>query len=229
MEELKHEDPRERLKAARTAAEQALTLPLEERAATVGLLADLASDPEPFVRWNIAWQLGELRHSAALPVLEKLARDPHANVRFRVALAVALIRDRAGLPILEGLAKDSYVVGGHAVVKAFAALAVGKLRSTNTTSVLARLAEETDPVVRWHAAVGLGEAGDARALPVLTKLLGDEVPFVRGHAGIALAQIGDVRALEDLRAAAARETHEKMKGVLSEAAKTLARLSRTEK
>jgi HEAT repeat protein len=192
------------------------------------MLAHLARDPEPLVRWNIAWQLGVLGHSAALPALEQLGRDPHANVRFRVALAVAMIGDGAGLPILETLANDPYVIGDHAAVKAFAALALGKFGS-ESTFVLARLSEDADPVVRWHAAVALGEAGDARALPFLTVLLRDEVPLVRGHAGVALAQIGAAGALEELRAAATRERHEKMKGVLSDAVNTLARIAETEK
>lgn len=224
---LEHNDPRERLRGARQLAADALELPLDRRAATVDLLAGLVSDPEPFVRWNLAWELGRLAHSAALPALERLSQDPHANVRFRVALALALIDDAAGLAILEHLARDSYVIGDHAVVKAFAALALGKLSGATVIHILAPLGEDGDPVVRWHAAVGLGDAGDASAVPVLLKLLGDEVPFVRAHAGIALAQIGDPRALEELRAAAAREPHDKVKGVIAKAADTLATVSST--
>jgi HEAT repeat protein len=140
-----------------------------------------------------------------------------------------MIGEEAGLPILETLAKDPYVIGEHAVVRAFAALALGKLRTENATLLLARLSEDGDPVVRWHAAVALGEAGDPGAVPTLAKLLGDPVPFVRGHAGIGLAQIGEATALDELRAAAARETHDKMKLVLADAARTLETFPRTEK
>lgn len=125
LTELRDSDPRKRLRGIRALAAQTVELPLTERAEAVQLLGELASDTEPFIRWNVAWAAGRLGHAAALPTLRTLASDLHANVRFRVALAVALIGDNGGLPILEGLVKDPYVIGGHAVVRGFAALALG--------------------------------------------------------------------------------------------------------
>lgn len=110
-----------------------------------------------------------------------------------MALAVALIEDGAGLVILQRLAEDSYLIGQHAVVKAFSALALGKSASAQATPPLNKLAADADPVVRWHPAVALGETRDPRARPILTTLLQDEVPFVREHAAIALAQMGDAK------------------------------------
>lgn len=188
----KDDDPRKRLGAIRRLTRKGLKAPLESRSVVVAQLADLATDPEPFVRSNVAWAMGALAHPGALPALEKLAADPHANARFRVALALGLIGDEAGLPILERLASDPYVIG-------------------------------------THAAVALGELGSPRAVPPLERLLGDEVPFVRAHAAIALAQIGAVESLEAVRHAAAKEMHEKVKRVLSDAAQTLERLSKADR
>lgn len=191
-------DPRERLAAARRLARLGRALSGEERGRLVELLDLLARDPEPFVRWNVALALGELGDRKGLEVLGRMADDEHANVRFRVALAVGLIGDPAGIAILERYVADPYRIGDHSVVRAFAAIALGRIAHRDTVPLLARLARDEDPVVRWHAAVALGDVGETTAVEVLAALATDPIPFTRAHAAIGLAEIGDVRGLPTL-------------------------------
>jgi HEAT repeat protein len=193
------DDPRERLRGVRTLAGLGQESPSpEERERAAGLLAPLASDPAPFVRWNAALAAGLLGGAGARELLEAEAQvaDEHANTRFRVALAIGLLGDPAGLPVLERYVEDPYRIGEHAVVRAFAALALGLLGDPAGIPALARLAEGADPVVRWHAAVSLGDIGHPDGLEALVALTADDVPFVRAHAAIGLAQVGDERGLE---------------------------------
>lgn len=167
------------------------------------LVDKLVADPSPFVRWNLAVALGETRRSEVVLWLERLAADEHANVRFRAALALGTIGDvERARPILDRLAKDTYEVGGHRVVRAFAALGFGRLGDARGTGQLAELAKDEDGVVRWHAAVALGDIRSPDGVPALVTLLGDAIPFVRAHAAIALAEIGDVAAIPALEKAA---------------------------
>lgn len=218
--------PRERVQAIRALTEEGRQLPLGERKRLVEGLARLAEDPEPFVRWRLAASLGELGHPAGIEALRKLAGDAHANTRLRVAQSVAMLETEDGVPLLEQLANDPYKIGEHSVVRAFAALALGRLGSPKAIDALSRLAEDEDGVVRWHAVVALGDVGDPRAAPVLLKRLADPIPFVRGHAAIALAEIGATEHLAEVERAAAKEEHEKMKGVMASALKLLKEASR---
>lgn len=205
----------------RTLSQEARKLPWEQRKPTVEALSRLAGDPEPFVRWRLAAALGELGHPAGIEALEKLANDAHANTRLRVALAAAALDAQEALPLLERLAGDPYKIGDHAVVRAFAAVGLGRLGLPGAVEALARLGDDEDGVVRWHAVVALGDVGDQRAGPLLMRRLNDPVPFVRGHAAIALAQVGDAKYLDELERAAAQEKHEKMKTVIASAARLL--------
>ncbi len=218
---LENADPRERLKAVRAILREAGKLPLDDRRRAAEALSKLADDPEPFVRWRVAAALGELGHPAGLDGLRELAGDAHANTRLRVALSAAMLDAEEALPLLEQLAGDTYKIENHAVVRAFAAIGLGRLGSAKAIDSLNRLAEDEDDVVRWHAVVAMGDVGDARAGPALVKRLGDPVPFVRGHAAIALAQIGYREALANLQEAARVEPHPKMKGVIESAVKLL--------
>lgn len=218
---LRDPDPRKRLEAVRQLAREGARRSQEDRVGLVGVLSGLADDPEPFVRWRVALALGELGHPAALPALRKLATDPHANTRLRAAVAAGMLDDQDAVPLLERLVGDPYKIGEHFVVRAFAAMGLGRLASPAGLDALVRLARDEDPVVRWNAVVALGDVGDPQAAQALVEALKDAIPFVRGHAAIALAEIGDPRHLGEVERAAARETHEKMKGVIVSAANLL--------
>ena len=71
-------------------------------------------------------------------------------------MALGLIGHANGIPLLEKLSQDGYLIGNHAVVRAFAALALGKIGHENGVPLLAKLVKDDDPVVRWHVAVALG-------------------------------------------------------------------------
>lgn len=192
-------DPKDRLRGVRQLARLARTLSTEERKEASKLLAPLASDAEPFVRWNAALTAG-LVGEGAFEILEAEAQvaDEHANTRLRVALALGLLGDPRGLPTLERYVEDPYAIGEHSVVRAFAALALGMVGDPAGIPALARLASDSDPVVRWHAAIALGDIGHPDALDALLILTEDAVSFVRAHAAIGLAQVGDRRGLAAL-------------------------------
>lgn len=216
-------DPRERLRGVRELARLSRDLSAEERERAAKLLAPLASDPEPFVRWNSALVAGLLGSGAALDFLEAASGDEHANTRLRVALALGVLGDPRGLPILDRYVEDPYKIGEHSAVRAFAALALGIMGDPAAIPALARLAQDPDPVVRWHAAVALGDIGDSGGLDALVALTADPVPFVRAHAGIGLAQVGDARGLE----AVERLTKDEMPRVAQVATQALETLRRT--
>lgn len=188
---LSHRDPRQRVEGIRRVTALAIQLPLAERDAAIPILEGAAEDSEAFVRWNLAFALGEIGHEHGIHVLERLSEDEHANVRFRVALALALIGHERALQTLKRLVTDTYKIGEHYPVRAFAALALSRFRQHDAVRALAASVEDADPVVRWHAAVALGDIGLESGVELLAKLVDDPIPFVRAHVAIALAQIGD--------------------------------------
>ncbi len=191
---LNETDPRMRLKGVNQLADIGQKIPFEEREGIVKLLEPLAKDKEPYIRWNVAYTLGKIGHEAGVKILSSmLAADEHANVRFRVALSLASVGSDASVEILEKMTYDTYKIGEHAVVRAFAAIALGRFRHESAVRALGRLVNEEDPVVRWHVAVALGDIGLSSGLEYLAKLENDPIPFVRAHTAIALAQIGDVQ------------------------------------
>lgn len=151
-------------------------LPLAERAAVIPILEQLAQDVQAFVRWNLAFALGEIGHEDGIRVLERLVEDEHANVRFRVALALALIGHGRSIPTLEKLAADTYQIGAHYTVRAFAALALGRFRQEAAWRAVSRLVEDEDPVVHWHAAVALGDIGLPDGVELLAELVSATAP-----------------------------------------------------
>lgn len=187
---LSHQAPRQRVEGIRRLTALSKQLPLAEREAAIPMVEGAAEDKEAFVRWNLAFALGEIAHERGIPVLLRLSVDEHANVRFRAAIALALIGHERALPALERMAVDTYKIGEHYAVRAFAALALGRFPQEAAVRVLARLVEDVDPVVRWHAAVALGDIGLEGGLEPLAKLVEDPIPFVRAHTAIALAEIG---------------------------------------
>lgn len=208
-------DPRERLKAVRELGRLSRVLGAEEWERASKLLVPLASDPQPFLRWNAAVTAALLGGEGALELLSSEAQvaDEHANTRFRVALALGLIGDRRGLPILERYAEDPYEIGGHFVVKAFTALALGMLGDPGGIPTLNRLASDPEPVVRWHAAVALGDIGHPDGVEALVALTEDPVPFVRAHATIALGVIGSPDGQEAVRRSAETDDVERVRNI----------------
>jgi HEAT repeat protein len=192
---LEDADPRKRFQGVSALAAMGRQLPLAERARVVELIGSLVNDKGSFVRWNVATALGQVGHESGVKYLGELLGDEHANVRFRVAQALGQIGSEIGVPVLEKLAYDSYDIGGHYVVRAYAAAALGMIPCEGSVRSLAALVQDKDPVVRWHAAVALGNLGFPSGVEHLAKLVEDDVPFVRAHTGIALAQIGDESGL----------------------------------
>ncbi len=128
------------MKAVAALTEIAQQLEFADRERMGDLVGRLAGDKEAFVRWNVAIAVGKIGHPSGVKVLEGMVGDEHANVRFRVALALRLIGHVGGVPILEKMVSDTYEVGGHFVVRAFTALALGKIGDESGVQVLAKRA-----------------------------------------------------------------------------------------
>ena len=188
---LSDKNPQNRLKAIRVLTEISKHDPIEQRQHYVESAGKLWDDKEPFIRWNVATALGQIGHENALPILEKMVNDQHANVKFRALLAFGLIGSPKAVPIIENLINDEYKIKDSYVVRQFVPIALGQIGHESGVPVLAKLVEDTDPVVRWHVAVALGDIGHVSGVEILVKLLNDEIPFVRAHTAIALSEIGD--------------------------------------
>ena len=104
---LADDDPRRRVAAVRTLTELATQLVPNDREQVVELVDVVASDQQPFVRWNVAIAVGEIGHPKGVEVLGKLLGDPHANVRLRVALSLGLLGQEIGVPALEKMIYDT--------------------------------------------------------------------------------------------------------------------------
>ncbi|MGQ0669020.1 MAG: HEAT repeat domain-containing protein [Actinomycetota bacterium] len=215
---LRSEDPRDRLRGLQDLARLSRDLGPSERVEARGLLAPLASDPQPFVRWNATVAAGLIGGGEAVELLttEAQAGDEHANTRFRVALALGLLSDPRGLPVLERYAEDPYQIEGHFVVRAFAALALGMLGDPGGIPALKALAADEDPVVRWHTAVALGDIAHPDGVETLVALTEDPVPFVRAHAAIGLGVIGSPDGLEAVRRLAGTDEVERVRRIAAE-------------
>ncbi|MGE3511598.1 MAG: HEAT repeat domain-containing protein, partial [Vicinamibacterales bacterium] len=84
----------------------------------------------------------------------------------------------------------------EARVRRRAALAVGRVKSSEGVAGLVALLKDPDPEVRQMAAFALGLIGDAGGRDALVVALGDEQHIVKGSAAEALGLIGDPAAAD---------------------------------
>ena len=158
------------------AAHAVISLPNNEAAT---LLLALLKDKSDFVRREVAFALGEIRHSSAVSALvDSLNRDKQGSVRAAAAIALGEIGDATAVPAL------SQIITGEGSKKQ-------KSKS-----------DEEEFVVR-SAVRSLGQIGSRAAVPVLIGALQNEANSIdtRREAAVALGRLGDVAALPALNAA----------------------------
>jgi len=163
----------------------------EVRATVVQALCVSLRDPDAFLRWEAAQELGNIGdHHAVKPLMAAL-RDPSAGVRRGVAEALGKIGASAVKPLIIALRDpDEGVRWG-------AAEALGKIGDTRAVKPLIAALCDCDLDVRRSAIVALGCIGDSRAVKPLIASLRDTDLEVSVLAAEALVKIG-VPAVEPL-------------------------------
>jgi HEAT repeat protein len=182
-------------------------------------------DPEPSIRAEAAWTLGEARDPIATEsLLYALRHDPSIEVRAAAARGLGKIGARDAIPaLLAGLgddwevadrAADALVNLGEASVapvlgafaeptwsgRGYAASVLGRLRTAAAVEPLIEGLRDEHQDVRSCCAEALGELGDSRATWPLIACLHDEHWYVRSCAAQALDQIGGPEAVAALAA-----------------------------
>ena len=189
------------------------------------------NDASGIVRFRAVCGLAFCGDRSALPVVVDALGDYNNAVRERSALlALDVLADRSVAPLLLNqrhnvlpatrrlvmylLAKygDSSVIPGlveglndpDALVRAEAAISLGKLRSLKNLDALQPLLKDPDDHVRGSTAYAIGLMGDPLGAALLRSSLQDNSAFVRAVAAESLQKLGDktVRPPEGFRAAA---------------------------
>ena len=145
---LSHKAPRVRLAAVEAAADLKVSMAL-------GALKDVLSDPEREVRIAAARALGSLRYMPGAPYLREAIEGKdirQADISEQLAFfeSYGLIQDPAGVRLLDGLLNGRGFLGRKETgeIRACAALALGKMDSSEANAALEKALGEPDPVVR---------------------------------------------------------------------------------
>jgi HEAT repeat protein len=147
----------------------------------VAALALRASDPDPQMRFWVAYLLGRSGAADALSALEQLAADEDSDVRANAAEALGAI---PGLTPLAALLEDpSWVVRAHA------AKAAGNAGRLDLTPQLVALLPDPAWWVRQDAALALKQLGAGTVEEVREALRSDD-RFAREKAAEVLDQLG---------------------------------------
>jgi len=145
---LSHESPRVRMAAVESAMDLKVAVALDA-------LRGLLSDPEREVRIAAAKALGILRYRPGAPYLRQAIEGKEirqADISEQLAFfeSYGLIQDPEGVRLLDGLLNGRGFLGRKesGEIRACAALALGKMDSSEANAALEKAAGEPDPVVR---------------------------------------------------------------------------------
>lgn len=181
---------------------------------------DLADDPHPLIRSQVAEWCGANPSDEAIATLIRLLGDPVQGSRFAVQDALVRLGTDAIQPLVDGLEQIPISPGetgpGHDERAALAGLSVARgIGDSRLADAILRLADHPQPVVREAAFRALGTAGGPEAADRLIEGLEDPDAEVRTAAARALGELehwpagpGLVKALADpawdVRAASGR-------------------------
>jgi HEAT repeat protein len=147
----------------------------------VAALERRAADPDPQMRFWVAYLLGRSGAADALGTLAQLATDEDSDVRANAAEALGSIPGRSPLAAL--LEDPSWVVRAHA------AKAVGDSGRLDLTPQLVALLPDPEWWVRQDATLALKQLGSATVEEV-RKALRSENRFARNKAAEVLDELG---------------------------------------
>ncbi len=183
------------------------------------ILALCRTDPSGLVRFRAVWGLAKIGDRSALPTVIDALGDYNPAVRERSALlALAALEDETvGERLIKQARNDfpptrrivMYLFSRYGerrlietalqqglrdtdpLVRAEAALSLGKRLSKNSGSFLLSLLKDPDEHVRGSSAYALKLIGDKSAVEPLKALLNDDSAFVRAVAAEALRHLGE--------------------------------------
>ncbi|MEI6082834.1 MAG: HEAT repeat domain-containing protein [Verrucomicrobiota bacterium] len=183
------------------------------------VLSMCLDDASGIVRFRAVWGLAFIGDKSALPVAVAALGDYNTAVRERSALlALDVLADgtigdrlvkqaknifpptrrivmylftRYGDAKQAGLALQAGLKDGEPLVRAEAALALGRRHAKNVVPFLLPALQDDDDHVRGAAAHALGLLGEPSSREALRPLLQDEAAFVRAVAAESLQQLGD--------------------------------------
>lgn len=187
-------------------------------------------DPSGTVRFRAVWGLAFIGDKSALPVAIEALGDENVSVRERAALlTLEALQDgsvasrllkltahprvdtrRLVMYLLARYGNNSVVPAltealqdADALVRAEAALSLGKLHARTALEKLLPLLKDPDEHIRGSAAYALGLIGGPPAMEALRPLLEDDRAFVRAVAAESLQRLGDksVKPPEGFKAA----------------------------
>ncbi|HYM59590.1 MAG TPA: HEAT repeat domain-containing protein, partial [Thermoanaerobaculia bacterium] len=151
----------------------------------VGTLGTLVHDPEPLVRINAAFALGQIGDPAAVDALFQFAHD--ADARVAAEAVEALSKIPASVPLArysEFTAKEKPDgIRGPAIRFLF------RFKSDEASALALPGLESTSPLIRREAAYSLARRGYAPAREKLELMLTDPDTLTRAYAAAALGRI----------------------------------------
>jgi len=166
--------------------------------AAVPALLKLLAFPDPAVRANAAYALGELgTHDVqtVAPALLSLLADPDSLVRSEAVDALGSLRYTPAVdPLIGMLQRDE-----DPVARASAAEVLGELGQPRALPVVSQALHDPDESVRAFAANSIGLLGTPELLPFLqTQLDSEEIPRVKAELLIARYRLGEEAGFQRL-------------------------------
>ncbi|MHB0999043.1 MAG: HEAT repeat domain-containing protein [Armatimonadota bacterium] len=150
---------------------------------SVPRLCDLLAKVPTAGQKKIAWMLGLISHSSAIPCLRELLNDP--EVYKQAILALGHCGDTEVLPVLLEAIEHSEVDNDFAMCAGGSITGLGEFA---VDGLIAITESGTDEAIEM-AACALGEIGSERAVAPLARLLYSPNKDVRGYAIDALNQL----------------------------------------
>lgn len=165
---------------------------LTEQSDRVKKLITLLDSPDPEVRYDVVFTLGQMRAEAkeAIPALIKALKDEDRDVRLEASYAIGQISAEAKdiVPILVAALKNN-----DPIVRSGAANALGVMGPKAKEAVPSLIAalKGDDLTVRRSAAYALGNIGaePRETVPALVIALEDEDDEVRYNAAVSIGQM----------------------------------------
>lgn len=154
-------------------------------------LAELLSDPRPFVADRAVEQLTERGHAGVAPLMDQLTNSTSVDGRTRAVFALYRI---GSSPALAGMRKG--LKDADLQVQVAAARSAGLAGDRESVSALLELVRSGQPAVQRQAATALGQIGARESIPVLLETAASATDrFVRHALIYAMITLNDPAAV----------------------------------
>ncbi|HLD36893.1 MAG TPA: HEAT repeat domain-containing protein [Planctomycetota bacterium] len=128
------------------------------------------------------------------------AEKEDREVKSSCCISLGNLKDASAAPILGKILNGDNGKKAQGMIRAHAALGLGRIGSTEALAELKRFAYENEKEndIRSAVIMAFGMAGTSEVRDNILKFLQDKAPVIRGFACIALAQIKDTQAYETI-------------------------------